>query len=110
MADSNSESILVNLGILNKTKISKKYEWLTDVHKHVLITLYLSGEMGVAKASILKILKKDDSHLIALDMADYIKWEMDNRGKKSHLVLTWKGDEVAKELYEVAKNESKHLS
>ena len=97
---------LVSLGILKQVTIPKELEWLSDIQHHLLTTLYLVGDGGLTKGMVLKLLKKDETHLIKLDMSNYIKWEHDNKGRKSILTLTWQGEEVAKKLYEIAKNQS----
>lgn len=69
-----------------------------------MLSLFSAGEDGIHKSAVFKLVQKDETNLIALDIHGYIEWQKDNRGRNSHLLLTWKGEDVAKELFEVAKN------
>lgn len=94
------------LGILKTDKLPAELSWMTDNQKHVMMVLLLSGDNGCHKNYFKKILKEEPDCILYLEIKAYVEWINDNRGRPTHLLLTWKGDEVAKLVQHVAKNQS----
>lgn len=102
--DSNIE--LESLGILRVTKTPPTLKWLTDVEKHFLVQLYLCGDGGMPRKLADKFTKKEPDSMLRLEFHDIVAWEKDKMGRPCALVLTWKGDDMAKFLHHVAIKEN----
>ncbi len=98
---------LESLGILRQTKLPQELSWMTDAQKQLMLQVMLCGEDGLHKREVARFNKKNEGELVTLEFKDYLRWESDKAGKPTFLVLTWKGDEVAKLLMQVARHESR---
>ncbi len=98
---------LESLGILRQTKVPAELAWMTDDEKSFVLDLLLAGEEGVHKRVVAKFEKKHPDAVLNLTMRDLARWESDKSGRPTFLVLSWKGDEVAKLLLQIAKHESR---
>lgn len=98
---------LESLGILRQTKLPATYSWMTDSDKMLMLQLHLAGEEGVHKGVIHKFEKSNPDTVLRLTVRDFAEWQSDKHGKPSHLVMSWKGEEVGKLLMQVARNESR---
>lgn len=96
---------LETLGILRQTKVPQELGWLTDAEKRCLLMVLASGEGGLHKSQLKKIL--DSATVLArLEFKDFLKWETNRNGTPSSITLTWRGEEIAQLLLQIAKNES----
>lgn len=93
---------LNSLGILRQTKLPSTLDWLTDADKTLLLDLLLAGEDGISKALIAKWDKAHPESSLRLSTNSLADWITDKRGKPAFLGLTWKGEEAAKMVKEVA--------
>lgn len=95
------------LGVLRQTKVPPELAWMTDEEKAFVLDVFLAGNDGMHKRDALKFDKKHPAAFIELQVRDLIRWESDKAGKPMFIVLSWKGDEVARLLFQIAKNTSK---
>lgn len=95
------------LGILRQTKIPPEWAWLIDVEKQFLLELLLAGEGGLHRSKVAKFEKNHPDALLNLTVRNLCEWETDRLGKPASMVLTWKGEDLARLLLQIAKNESK---
>lgn len=100
---------LESLGILRTNKLPQNLAWLSENQKHVLLYAHLCGENGLHKSQIKKIQKTDPNCILELEIRQYVKWLTDKFGKPIAVALTWQGDEVAKLLLVIAKNQTKQM-
>lgn len=98
---------LETLGILRQTKVPSELNWMSDAEKQLTLILLMAGEGGLHKRDVRKFEKNNPNVLLNLDMRNYVAWETDQNGRPMFMVLTWKGEEVAKQLLQVAKHESR---
>lgn len=101
---------LESLGILRQTKVPAELAWMTDEEKSFVLDLLFAGEGGLHKREVQKFGKQNPDALLRLEMRELTIWESDKSGRPTFLVLSWKGDEVAKLLLQIAKHESKRAS
>jgi hypothetical protein len=97
---------LDSLGILRQTKVPQELSWLSDVEKSFLIEILMAGEEGVHKRRVAKVDKEGTDTIFNITIRGLAQWENDKAGRPTFLVLTWKGDEVAQLLLQIAKRES----
>lgn len=83
---------------------------MTDAQKAFLLDLLFAGEEGLHKRDVTKFDKKNPEVVFTLTVRDLANWESDKLGKPTFLVLTWKGEEVAKLLFQIAKHENQKAS
>lgn len=107
MSDMQRHLELEHLGILRQTKVPRELEWMTENEKSLVLELYLAGEGGVHKTQIAQVEKKAPDTVFNITVRDLAEWLTDKAGRPIALVLAWKGEEIAKLLYQIAKNESK---
>ena len=98
---------LETLGILKVTRLPAELAWLTDEHKHFLLSLHFAGEEGVHKREVVKFGKKNPDAVFQLEVHNLVQWLSDRAGKPMFMALSWQGDEVAQLLLSIAKNESR---
>ncbi len=80
---------------------------MTDVEKSFVLDLLLAGEGGLHRRDVQKFDKKNSGVVLNLEVRSLIQWESDKTGRPTFLVLTWKGEEVAQLLMQIAKHESR---
>lgn len=97
---------LDSLGLLKATQIPKNYEWLNDEDKVFMLTLMMAGTEGISRRDAYKEEKRAPDILLRLEAHGLTTWERDQRGKLSFYCLTWKGQELAELLLQIAKNKS----
>lgn len=100
---------LESLGILKQTKAPPELAWMTDLEKTFVLDLFLAGEEGLHKRQVAKFEKNHPEAFLDLQVRDVIRWESDKAGKPTFVVLSWKGEEIAKLLLQIAKNTSQKL-
>lgn len=98
---------LENLGILRTNKLPQNLAWLTENQKHILVYAKLAGDEGLHRSQLKHIQKTDPECIFQLEIKQYVQWLNDKFGKPVALALTWQGDEVAKLLLVIAKNQTK---
>lgn len=98
---------LQSLGILLQTKVPRELQWMTDNEKQVVLQVFMAGESGLNKSGIKTITKKHPDSIFNLEVRGLVEWLSDKAGRPVALACTWKGDEIAKVLLQIAKNESK---
>jgi hypothetical protein len=101
---------LETLGILRQTKVPTELTWMTDAEKQFMMMLLWAGEEGLHKRDVTKFQKKHADAVFNLDVRGLTNWETDKTGRPMFVVLTWKGEEAAKVLLQVAKHESRKAS
>lgn len=97
---------LEKLGILSPTIVPGKYGWLSDDAKVFLVNILLCGEEGMHRRMVAKLTKKTPDLVFQLEANSLVYWDTDKFGKQSYLVLTLRGEDLAKLLRVIAKNES----
>ena len=97
---------LESLGILKATRLPAEWAWMGDEMKHFVLSLHLAGEEGVHRSEVRKFAKTSPDGVFQLEIKNLVQWLSDKAGKPMFLALTWQGDEVAKLLLSIAKNES----
>jgi hypothetical protein len=95
---------LDSLGILRQTKLPPALDWLQDPDKALLIELLLAGDEGLTRAHVAKWDKTHAECSLRLSVRSLVDWGTDRRGQPSFLTLTWKGEDLAKLVMQVAKN------
>lgn len=98
---------LESMGILRQTKLPASYAWMVDSDKTLMLELHLAGDDGLGKAFVNKFEKNHPETELRLTVRDFAEWQSDKHGKPSHLVITWKGEEVGKLLLQIARNQSR---
>jgi hypothetical protein len=98
---------LETLGILRQTKVPAELAWMTESEKGLVLTMHLAGESGVHKTAVAKLEKASPDMVFNVTVRDLAEWLTDKAGRPVALVLTWKGEEIAKLLHQVAKHESR---
>lgn len=98
---------LESMGILKQTKVPPELAWMSDLEKTFVLDLYLAGEDGLHKRQVAKFEKAHPEAFLDLEVRDVVRWESDKAGKPTFVVLSWKGEEIAKLLLQIAKNSSK---
>ncbi|MDO8417793.1 MAG: hypothetical protein Q7S87_16455 [Agitococcus sp.] len=95
------------LGILKQTKLPANLAWLSEGDKQCLLLVHLGGEAGMHKTQAAKFDKQFPDIIFKLEARDLLTWLTNSHGKQVSLSLTWKGEDIAKLLLLVARNESK---
>jgi hypothetical protein len=95
---------LDSLGILRQTKLPPSFAWLQDSDKALLVELLLAGDGGLTRAFVAKWDKASAECSMRLSARSLVDWGTDKRGKPSFLTLTWKGEDLAKLVMQVARN------
>jgi hypothetical protein len=98
---------LDELGILKQTKLPVHLAWLSEQDKQCLLLVLLSGEGGMPKSQVTKFEKQYPDVVFRLEAQNLLSWLTNNRGQQVNLSLSWKGEDIAKLLHLVARNESK---
>jgi len=101
---------LESLGILRQTKVPAELAWMTDDEKTFVLNLLMAGEGGLHKREVHKHQKKLPEVVLNLEVRDLVRWESDKSGKPMFMVLSWKGEEVAQLLLQIAKHESRRAT
>ena len=101
---------LDNLGILRTTHLPSKLQSLKDkeLETTLLIELLGAGEEGLTRRHILKHKQAGEDAAQWLTLRDLAEWQRDRFGKLTFLVITWKGEKMARNLLSVCKHSS-HL-
>lgn len=98
---------LESMGILLQTKLPAALSWMTDSDKSLVLQLHLAGETGLHKSAVLKFEKKNLETVMNMTVRDLAEWVSDKQGRPCYLTLTWKGEELGKLIFQVAKHESR---
>lgn len=101
---------LESLGILLQTKVPPELTWMSTAEKQFMLMLLMAGEGGLHKREVQKFQKKNADAVFNLDVRGLTNWETDKAGRPMFVVLTWKGEEAAKVLLQVAKHESRRAA
>lgn len=94
------------MGILRQTKVPQELVWMTDTEIQLLLAIYVAGDTGLHKTSIAKLVKLAPDSVFNLSVRDLVEWLTDKSGREVSLVPTWKGEEIAKILHQIARNGS----
>lgn len=106
MSDMERHLELESLGILRQTKVPAELAWMTEAEKNFVLSMHLSGESGMHKSAVAKLEKKHPDMVFDITVRDLAQWLTDKAGRPFALALTWKGEEIALLLHQVAKHES----
>jgi hypothetical protein len=98
---------LESLGILRQTKVPPELAWMSDAEKHLMLQVFMAGEVGVHKREVQKFERKNPNTVLNLEVRNFIMWETDKSGRPMFLVVTWQGEDAAKLLMHVARHESR---
>lgn len=98
---------LETLGILRQTKIPQELSWMSDGQKLLMLQLLMAGEDGLHKREVVKFEKKNPDKLLDLEVRGFVQWETDKAGRPMFLTVAWKGEDAAKLLMQIARNESR---
>lgn len=98
---------LDRLGVLRQTSVPEEFDWMTDSEKRFMLTLLTAGDEGVHKRVVLKEEKLSEYLSLRLSAHGLAYWERDKNGREMFFVLTWKGEEAAKTLMQIARNVSR---
>jgi hypothetical protein len=93
------------LGILRATQVPPILEWMSATHIDLLIAVYLCGEEGMSRGRTRRFEEVRADAMRALELRDYLHWERNRFGRLAFLCLTWKGQDAARLLVKVARNE-----
>lgn len=97
---------LDKLGVLRRTLVPERLQWMDDDTKRLMVDLLHAGEEGLHKRIIEKFKKAHDEAFVRLDMFGLVQWVRDKSGKPMFVSLTWKGQDEAELLFRIAKNET----
>lgn len=95
------------LGILRQTRVPAELAWMSDAEKQLMLMLLLAGEEGLHKRAVTRFEKKNPGVLLNVLFKDFATWQTDKAGRPMFLALTWKGEETASLLLQIAKNENR---
>jgi hypothetical protein len=95
---------LVGQGVFRKASIPKEYAHIDAEYYPFLIDLFIAGEKGITRSTVNRRINRESIDI--LEMAQLVKWERDNRGNLAYLVVSWKGQEFAQALIQVARDRS----
>ena len=93
------------LGILRATQVPPKLAWMNGAHIELLLAVYTCGEEGMARGRTRKLDESGADAMRELELRDYLQWERNRFGHFAFLCLTWQGEEAARMLLKVARNE-----
>ena len=93
------------MGILRATQIPPILEWMTGTHIDLLLAVYQCGEEGMSRGRTQPFDEERGDAMRVLELRDYLHWERNRFGRLAFLCLTWKGQEAARLLLKVARNE-----
>lgn len=97
---------LGEMGLLKATLVPASASWIPDAAKALLVRLYVVRPGGLPRASFKKPTQDDADALLVLEAHGFVQWISDQRGKATLLTLTWKGEEFAQALAEIAKSQT----
>lgn len=98
---------LEHLGILRQTKVPADLSWASAAEKAFLLDLLLCGSEGFHKKGLKSFQKENPTSLINLEVRGLVNWVSDKAGRPTFITLSWKGEDVAKLLMAIAKNENR---
>jgi hypothetical protein len=107
MSDMQQHLELESLGILRQLKVPPELAWMRPLEKSFVLEMFWAGEAGLHKSTVSKLEKATPDMVFNLTVRDIAEWLTDKAGRPVALCLTWKGEEIAKLLHQIAKNESK---
>lgn len=98
--------------IHNLTELPEKYSWMSEPYFHFILALFLNkgdDDAGMHKSEALRWEKQNKGldMLFQLDARQYITWEKDQMGRDMYVVLTWQGEDLAKMLLAIARNQNR---
>lgn len=109
MSDMQQHLELESLGILRQVKVPPELAWMRPLEKSFVLEIYWAGEAGLHKTTVAKLEKATPDMVFNLTVRDLAEWLTDKAGRPVAICLTWKGEEIAKLLHQIAKNESKKV-
>lgn len=89
---------LENMGLCKPIGTPAAVKGLSAGGKALVLALQRAGEEGLGRTHLKPFLKMDPTCIDILEIRMLVSWLRDSRGKQSHLILTWKGDEAAEAL------------
>lgn len=89
---------LENLGLCKPIGMPAAVKGLSAGGKALVLALQRAGEEGLGRNHLKPFLELDPTCVDILEIRMLVSWLRDNRGKQSHLVLTWKGSDAAEAL------------
>lgn len=98
---------LDELGILRQKHLPASLSWLAPHHKTLILDIALAGDDGLHKRAVDRFEKNHPGEVLYLSARGLVEWVNDKTGRPVFLVLTWRGEDVAKLLLQIARNESK---
>ncbi|MCC5610899.1 hypothetical protein LC612_30160 [Nostoc sp. CHAB 5834] len=98
---------LDTLGILRQVKVPAELAWMSDEEKSFLLELLFAGEEGIHKRIVTKFSKKSPDAIFNLTVRNMAEWISDKAGRPTFLTVTWKGEDAAKLLFQIAKNDNR---
>lgn len=109
MAEKYSIKWLSSVGMLkNKpVEVSQKIISMEANDKIFLLLLSQNGDEGLHKHDVEKMESQFPGSLLRMEMAQYIDWQRDQRGRKMFLCLTWRGKEALEQVKALADKEKK---
>ena len=105
--DNGEQLELESLGILRATRIPENLAWVDADTLCLLLQMLAAGEEGVHKRVVEKFRKAHEETLVRLEMSEFAQWQRDKCGREMFFALTWKGQEAATLLYNIAKNQTR---
>lgn len=93
------------LGILRATQVPPKLAWMSGAHIELLLAVYTCGAEGMSRSRTRKLDESGKDVMRELELRDYLQWERNRFGHLAFLCLTWNGEEAARLLLKIARNE-----
>jgi len=103
-------SELDSLGILRQMRPPANLAWMEPHQKTLILDIAMAGGDGLHKRLVDKFEKDHPGEILYLSARGLIEWVNDKTGKPTYLALTWRGEDAAKILLQIARNESKKIS
>lgn len=89
------EGLLDGAGVLRGGRPSVQAYGLPESALELFLTVASAMPHGLPRSRVPKHLSKDlDGHLLPLEVQTLVEWQRDARGRQTHLVLTWKGQDT----------------
>ena len=99
-------SELESLGLCRSVSLPAELKKLSPGTKALILALLRAGEDGLPRKALKPFLALDENSLLDLEMKSMVHWLRDNRGRESHVCLTWKGIEAGEALARVRENQA----
>lgn len=106
MSDIRNHIELETLGVMRQVKVPAELAWLRECEKAFILEMYWAGEDGLHKSRVAKLEKANPDMEFNVTVRSLAEWLTDKAGRPVALTLTWQGEDVARLLHQIAKNES----